>query len=279
MDTNTDHTYKFVTVEIEFADLNARNDFKRLTDTDLAHNVLLDFELIFPLPPNPSFRERAIWRCAIWGSDAIERECEGMAENGTCITYKLSTRVGLPVEFVKNLYLHSRIKKISVRCLDGTDLVYANHSRTAPCRKPGCEHDGCEMVFQEWGAAYDWSLFPHPLLEVDRMLNWIRDSFHPEDENETGLIYHQILSQIVKFRLLGDSALVKEAKHEFERQVGLCRNAYIETVVVLNECERSPDYSFKNGTRLIYESAIDYYLKINQPVREIPRFPTKKKNK
>jgi hypothetical protein len=277
MELHSDYTYKFVTVKIEFADLNARNDFKRLTNTDPIHSVLLDFELIFPIPPNPSLEERFIWRDKIWGSYAIDCELQGMEENGTCITYKLSTKVGLPVEFVKNLYLHSRIKKISIHCLDGCDLIYANHSRTAPCRKPGCEHDDCEMVFQEWEVVYDWSGFPHPLLEVDRMLSWIRDSFHPENESETGLIYHQILSQIVKFKQLGNSVLVNEAKNEFERQVSICGNAYVGTMVVINDCERSPDYSFKNGQRLIYEHAVDYYLKKTQPVHEVPRFPIKKK--
>lgn len=277
MYANTDHLLKFITIKIEFADLDAKNDFKRLTNTDPIHNPALDFEFIFPMPPNLPLNERCSWRYHVWGSDAMDCEGEIMKESGNLLTYEFTTKVGIPIAFVKNLYLYSRVRKVHVYCLDGCDLVYANSNRTAPCIKRNCDHDWCDMVFQEWEVKYDWSELPHPLLEVSGTLNWIRENFNPCDDRETGLIYHQMLHELARFKKLADSDLVAEAKNEFERQIDLSGNAYLRTMLVLNDYERSPEYAFKNGLNLIYKNAIDYYLKNTQPVREVPRFPKRKK--
>ena len=273
MYVHDDEVPKFITVEIEFSDTNAKNDFKRLTKTNPVQNPALDFELIFPLPLNLSIAERCQWRNQVWGSDGMGCEGEVMVENEFTISYELTTKTGMPTEFVKNLYLYARIKKIRIHCIDARDIVYATRSRTAPCKRRGCNHDWCEMVFQEWESKYNWSELPHPLFEVTGMLDWIKDSFQPLDDRETGRIYHQILREVVSFRKLAESELVAEAKEEFERQVGLCDNPYLQTMVMLNDYETSPGYVFKSGRSLIYRDAIDYYLKKTQPLREIPRFP------
>lgn len=276
MYVNNDHFTKFLTIEIQFADLRAKDDFKRLTNTDSIHNPILDFERIFPIPPNASLAERTLWRNEIWGSEAMDSEGETMSESGTTLQFQLTTKIGIPVEFVKNLYLHSRITRVRIHCSDGGDVAYANESMTEPCKKRGCHHEWCEMVLQEWEAKYNWSKLPHPLLEVDRMLSWIKNSFHPEDEREAGLIYHSILSEVVKFRELANSSLVVEAKGEFERQVTASGNAYLQTMLMLNDYEKSPEYTFKNGLSLIHKDAVDYYLKKAQVIREIPKFPKRK---
>ncbi len=278
MDAYSDRI-KFHTVVIEFADLNAKEDFKRLTRTDISHNQALDFEFIFPIPQNLSLGERSLWRYHVWGSDAMDCEGETMKEEENRITYGFTTKIGIPVEFVKNLYLYSRIKKATIYCLDGGDLVYANVSRTAPCTKKGCEHDWCDMVFQEWEAKYNWSERPHPLFEVNSMLTWIQQNFNSTNDQETGLIYHQLLHEIAKFRKLASSDLVAAAKSEFERQISQCGNAYVQTMVMLNDYERSPGHTFKKGQNIIYKDAVEYYLKKTQPVREIPRFPKRTKRK
>jgi hypothetical protein len=276
MYVNNDHFTKFLTIEIQFADLNAKNDFKRLTNTDPIHNPVLDFERIFPLPPNSSLSERTLWRNEIWGSEAMDSEGETMKESGTTLEFQLTTKIGIPVEFVKNLYLHSRIKKIRIHCSDAGDIVYANDSMTGLCKKGGCHHKGCEMVLQEWEAKCNWSKLPHPLLEVDRMLSWVKDSFHPADDREVGLIYHQVLHEVVRFRRFANSSLVAWAKDEFERQITVSGNVYLQTMLMLNDYEKSPEYIFKNGQSLIYKDAVDYYLKRHQPIRQIPRFSKKK---
>lgn len=277
MDAYSDRT-KFQTITIEFADLSAKEDFKRLTNTDLTHNRALDFEFIFPIPRNLSFGERCIWRSQVWGSDAMDCQGETMKEDGNIITYEFTTKVGVPIEFVRNLYLYSRIKKASIHCLDGCDLVYANSSRTAACRKKACDHDWCEMVFQVWEAKYDWSRLPHPLLQVNTMLEWIKAYFHAVDDTDAAMIYHQFLCELFKFKKFSESPLVQEARIEFEEQTALCGNAYLQTMVMLNDYERSPKFVFTDGQRILYKDAIDYYLKKTQPVREVPRFP-KKENK
>lgn len=276
MDGRNDDLMKLIAVKIVFADSSAKNDFKRLTNTDPIHNRVLDFESIFPIPSNLSTAERCAWRNQVWGSDAMDCEGETMKEGRVSITYEFTTKVGIPIEFVKNLYLFSRIKKAQIRCLDSGDYIYANDSGTAPCKKRGCDHAWCAMAFQHWEAKYNWSKLPHPLFDVAGMLGWIRNSFGKVDEREVGLIYHQILCEVVKLRKLANSDLVAAAKEEFERQVGLCGNAYIQTMVALNDYDRSPGYVFKNGQSLIYKDAIDYYLKKTQPVRQLPRFPSNK---
>jgi hypothetical protein len=276
MYVNNDHFTKFLTIEIQFADLNAKNDFKRLTNTDPVHNPILDFERIFPIPSNASLAERTFWRYEIWGSEAMDSEGETMKESGATLEFQLTTKIGIPTEFVKNLYLHSRIKKIRIQCSDTGDITYANESMTGSCKKRGCHHEWCEMVLQEWEAKYNWSKLPHPVLEVDRMLSWIKNNFHPAEDREAGLIYHQILSEVIKFRKLANSGLVAAAKDEFERQITLSGNAYLQTMLMLNDCEKSPDHVFKNGLSLIYKDAVDYYLKKTQLIRQIPKFPVKK---
>lgn len=278
METYSDRN-KFQKVVIEFADLSAKEDFKRLTNTDPVHNRALDFEFIFPLPQNLSLAERCGWRHQVWGSDAMDCEGETMKEEETRITYEFTTKVGVPVEFVKNLFLYSQIKSVKIWCLDGGDFVYANRSRTAPCTKKSCDHNWCEMVFQVWEAKYDWSRLPHPLLEVDRMLDWIKCYFNTVNDMDAAMIYHQMLCDLIRFRELSGSNLVQEAKADFENQVTLSGNAYLNTMVTLNEYEKSPEYIFKYGQRVLYKDAVDYYLKKTQPIRQIPRFPKIEKKK
>lgn len=84
------------------------------------------------------------------------------------------------------------------------------------------------------------------------------------------------MSEVVKFRELANSGLVAEAKGEFERQVIASGNAYLQTMLMLNDYEKSPEYTFRNGLSLIHKDAVDYYLKKAQVIREIPKFPKKK---
>lgn len=278
MDTHGDRT-KFHKLVIEFVDLKAKEDFKRLTNTDSTDNRTLDFELIFPLPPKPSLHLRIRWRDNVWGSDAMDCNGETMKEEGNRIIYEFTTRVGIPIEFVKHLYLYSRIKKVTINCFDGGDIAYANEDGTAPCEKTGCNHLWCDVVMQEWEAKYDWSKRPHPLLEVNIMLDWIKDYFSTVNDTEAAKIYHQILHDLIKFREFSESDLAQGAKLDFEEQVSVCGNAYLQTVVMLNEYEKSPEYQFKHGQRVLYRDLIDYYFNRTKRARLIPRFSRRAKKK
>lgn len=273
---NGDFPLKFIIIKIHFADLNAKNEFKHLTKTDPVHNPVLDFESIFPLPSGLSIYERRKWKNEVWGSDGLNVEHEEMSEAKNVLNFHFTTNIGLPVEFAKNLYLYSRIKKIVVHCIDAGDVVYANDQMTGPCIKRGCTHEDCDPVNQELEVKYDWSRRPHPILEVAEMLNWIKDSFRTADDKEVGQIYHQFLLEVVDFRKLAGSGLVNAAKEEFERQVAGSGNAYLQTMVMLNDYERPPKCEFKGGRRVIYKCGLEYYLKKTQPVKQFPRFPNTK---
>lgn len=264
--------YNFI--KIDFADMNAKNEFKRLTNTQVGGNEVLDIELIIPLPLITSLRDRWAWKDLNWGCSGMACVGEWMLEKGLSLIYDFATYGRPPLGFLTNIYLFSKIKRIHLTYIQEDKFIHLNDDRSGPCNKPNCLHDQCDIKMLEWTAKYDWSKRPHPLLEVDKTLRWIKRNFPQTTEREVGQIYHKLMSRLIFKDLPGQ--LAQSTRAEFERQALRCSNQYVQAMVLLTDYQNAPSYVFKSGQAVIYDDMFHYYWKGSQPALPVDPFPQRR---
>lgn len=261
-------------IKIDFADISAKNEFKRLTNTQVGGNEVLDIELIFPLPLITSVRDRWAWRVLNWGCSAMACEGEWMREKELSLIYDFTTYEQPPLGFISNIYLCSKIKRVHLTYIKEDKFIYLNDDWDGPCKKPNCSHNQCDIKMLEWTAEYDWSKRPHPLLEVDKTLRWIKKNFPQTDKREVGQIYHKLVSNLFFKDLPGQVA--QSTRREFERQASHCSNQYVQAMVLLTDYQNTPNYVFKSGHAVIYDDMFNYYWKRSLPPQPVDPFPQRK---
>ena len=165
-----------------------------LTNTQVGGNEVLDIELIIPLPLITSLRDRWAWRSLNWGCSGMACEGEWMREEGVSLIYDFTTYERPPLGFISNIYLISKIKRVHLTYIQEDKFIYLNDDLDGPCKKPNCSHNQCDIRMLEWTAEYDWSKRPHPLLEVDKTLRWIKRNFPQTTKREVAQIYHKLVS-------------------------------------------------------------------------------------
>jgi len=275
-------------LEIEFADEKSKQDFKRLTKTtDIGEGTFLDFEIVFPLPPQAKLDEKLAeeFTNIFWdGSGSIDDSGGAhLTEDGLTLKYSFETIYCPPLLFIKQLYFYyPKIKKIRLSYNSEDSTMFLNEE-DGPCEIKNCEHDDCEWHFIEWEIVLDWSALPHPLFEGRETIKYLKNLFPNETDESIGKIYHRLIGEVSALDEFSHDVF-GDARKQLDEQIENCGIVYLEMMANVGDygMPKEKPKALKNKSAFKkFEKLLDSYwqTKVSAKITDPLWKPKKKKKK